>query len=65
MLDDKAFFSPKFRKLMGYADDEMIEGMDSLRKVCHPDDLLPTMKAIEDHLTKKTTHIAHEYRLKT
>ncbi|MFY7652651.1 MAG: PAS domain-containing protein [Chitinophagaceae bacterium] len=65
IINDKAFFSPKFRKIMGYADDEMIEGMDSLRKVCHPDDLMPTMKAIEDHLTKKTTHIEHEYRLKT
>ncbi|MFM9908215.1 MAG: PAS domain-containing protein, partial [Chitinophagaceae bacterium] len=64
ITDDKAFFSPRFRELMGYPAEEFIDGMTSLLEVLHPDDLKATEIALSNHLLNRVPYY-HEYRLKT
>ncbi len=59
-----AFFSRKFRSLMGYSDADHLDAMDSLLQVVHPEDLQPTIEALQAHLNNHEPYI-HEYRLKT
>ncbi len=63
ILHDKAYFSAKFREMMGYPSEDYIDGMNALMQVVHPDDLSPTMEAIDQHI-KYGKPLFHEYRLK-
>ena len=62
--EDLAFFSPRFRELMGYPAEEYTGGMQSLLQVLHPDDVDATTEALQDHLLHKKP-FNHEYRLNT
>ncbi|TAE54966.1 MAG: PAS domain S-box protein [Bacteroidetes bacterium] len=62
--EDLAYFSPRFRELMGYPATEYIGGMDALSQVTHPDDLERTVAALTAHLEGQGPFEV-EYRLKT
>jgi len=62
--NDLAYFSDKFRKLVGYEADDYTGGMAALAALTHPDDIQGTIDAIHAHFEKKAPYF-HEYRLKT
>jgi PAS domain S-box-containing protein len=62
--NDLAYFSDKFRKLVGYEATDYTGGMTALAELTHPDDLQGTIDAINAHFEKKVPYF-HEYRLKT
>jgi PAS domain S-box-containing protein len=63
IINDKAYFSAKFREMMGYPAQDYIDGINALTRVVHPDDLAPTMEAIQNHLQHKQPFF-HYYRLR-
>lgn len=63
IINDKAYFSAKFRQMMGYPAEDYIDGINALTQVVHPDDLTPTMEAIQAHLQHKKPFF-HQYRLR-
>jgi len=62
--NDIAYFSAKFRELVGHDTAEYTGGIAALAEITHPDDLQGTMDAIQAHFEKKAPYF-HEYRLKT
>ena len=63
LTGDQIYFSSSFKALMGYADDEIENIIDTWRNMLHPDDVTMVMKAIDDHLKRKKPYDVH-YRLK-
>ena len=61
---ERAWFAPRFKALIGYADDEMDNTFDAWASRFHPDDSEPTMAALQAHLRDRKPFDV-EYRLKT
>jgi len=54
--DDSLYWSPRFKEMLGYADDELEASFDLLKTILHPDDKAPTDAAIEAHLKDRTPY---------
>jgi PAS domain S-box-containing protein len=61
--EDMAYFSPRFRELVGYPAVEYIAGIAALKESVHEDDLEGTLLAIEQHFIQKKP-FEREHRLK-
>ena len=61
---DDVFYSPRFKELLGYKDHEMDNVLDAWKSRLHPDDLYPTMAAVDRHLKQREPYDV-EYRLRT
>jgi PAS domain S-box-containing protein len=51
---DECFFSPRFKELLGYRDDEFANMAESFRSSVHPEDLPGVMEALQAHLEEKS-----------
>lgn len=60
---DVVHFSPRFKELMGFAEDEMENRFQDWEARLHPEDHAPTLRAIRTHLKGKEPYDV-EYRLK-
>ena len=60
----RVYYSPRFKELIGYADHEMENVFEEWRSKLHPDDLEPTLAAIDAHLKCREPYDV-EYRLWT
>ena len=61
--EDLAYFSPRFRELIGYVPEAYVAGIETLKQAIHKDDAENVLKTIEQNLVNKTP-FTHEYRLK-
>lgn len=50
MATDKVYFSPGWKTMLGYADDEIGEHFDEWRRRVHPEDLPRALAALEGHV---------------
>ena len=57
------FFSPRWKEMLGYEDDEIPNHLDEWSKRVHPDDLEWVMQVIQDHFDHKTPYYSSEHRL--
>lgn len=57
------FFSARWKEMLGYEDQEIVNHYDEWEKRVHPDDLAWVTTAIQDHLVGKTLFYRTEYRL--
>lgn len=64
MEKDEEYWSPQWKKLLGYEEDEIKAKASTFFAMIHPDDVEKTNKALEDHLNNKTPFDV-EYRLRT
>jgi PAS domain S-box-containing protein len=62
--EDLAYFSPRFRELVGYKSKEYIAGMAAMKQITHPDDFPHAVAVLESHLQQRTPYSV-EYRLLT
>lgn len=61
-----AFYSPQFKNLLGYTDEEFPELIDSFIKILHPDDAPRLAKMVNSHLTDNVPfHIEYRLRVKS
>ena len=63
LVTDEIYFSPRWKEMVGYADDELPNHLDTWRKRVHPDDVQIAMQAIQDHLDGKTDILKFEHRV--
>ncbi len=61
---NRVYYSPRFKELIGYEDDEMENVFEEWRSKLHPDDMEPTLAAIDAHLNHREPYDV-EYRLWT
>lgn len=58
------FFSPRWKKMLGYEDSELESSLSSWESRVHPDDLQEAEDAITKNIEGKTTHYENVHRLK-
>jgi PAS domain S-box-containing protein len=63
VLTDEVYYSPRFKELLGYADHEMENVFSAFESRLHPDDVKPTMNALQTHLREDIPYNV-EYRLR-
>jgi PAS domain S-box-containing protein len=64
LRSDRARFSPRWKSLLGYAEEELAEGIDAWWDRVHPDDHEGVMVAVREHLEGRTTRLETEHRLR-
>lgn len=65
IVTDQAWFSPRFRSLLGYADEAGFRRGFRFREALHPDDHAAVTKQIDDHLYRSGPPFDAVYRLRT
>ncbi|MEC4718819.1 EAL domain-containing protein [Noviherbaspirillum sp. CPCC 100848] len=60
---NKMLYSPRFKEILGLAEDDMLEGYDDWERRVHPDDLHPTLTALRACLAGKAASFQSEYRM--
>lgn len=61
---DEEYWSPQWKKMLGYEEDEIEAKASKFFEMIHPEDKMPTEKALKKHLEKGEAFDV-EYRLKT
>ena len=64
LLNNEVYYSPRFKELIGYQDQEFPNQFSSFREGLHPKDFDGVMRAIESHLQHREPYDV-EYRLQT
>ena len=64
IVTNHVYYSPRFKELLGYRDEEIDNVFSSFESRLHPDDHPLVMAAIEAHLTSKVPYDI-DYRLRT
>lgn len=57
------YFSPRWKLILGYEDEEISSHPDEWLQRVHPDHLQVVMEAITQHLNQKTDHLQVEHRI--
>lgn len=65
MVTNELYISPRCKAMLGYEDNEIENSLEQWKKLIHPEDLEVSMKAVYDHLLKRTDCYEVEARLKT
>jgi len=64
VVSDEVYYSPRFKELLGYTDDEFTNVFSAFQLRLHPEDGEPTLAALQAHLEKRGDYDV-EYRLLT
>src|SRR6185369_3176497 len=59
------YFSPQWKKNLGYEDHELPNAIEVWETLIHPEDKAAVLAAFDDHTKKKTPFYSSEHRLKT
>ncbi|MEQ9354146.1 PAS domain S-box protein [Coleofasciculus chthonoplastes] len=60
---NEVFFSPRWKEMLGYQEDEIPNHLDEWSKRVHPDDLEGVMDMVQDHFNQKTPYYISEHRV--
>ena len=63
VLNEKVAYSKRWKELLGYAEDEVGDGLDEWNKRIHPEDKANTLAAVNRHFAQKTPSYSSEHRL--
>ncbi|GAB4406253.1 MAG: hypothetical protein OHK0039_07880 [Bacteroidia bacterium] len=59
----EVYFSPRWKEMLGYRDDELANQIETWQRLIHPDDLERTMHTLVEHIKGRSESIHGEYRL--
>ncbi|MDE2085337.1 MAG: PAS domain S-box protein [Xanthomonadaceae bacterium] len=62
--DNTVFYSPIWKRQLGYADDEISNRFEEWQSRVHPDDLAPALARIEAHLKDSSVAFENEFRMR-
>ncbi len=60
----RIYFSPRWKRLLGYVDEEIGDQPDEWLGRVHPEDQERVKRDLDNHLSGKTPHFANEHRLR-
>ncbi|MBY0370359.1 PAS domain S-box protein [bacterium] len=66
--NDRGYWSPTFYAILGYENQEIEASVSSFKTLLHPDDVVPTMTAVQTHLASaggQPFSIEHRMRMKS
>ncbi len=58
------YFSPRWKEMLGYRDDELENNLETWQALVHPDDIKAADKEIQRNLEGKTDTYEHKHRLR-
>jgi len=61
---DEVYYSPRWKQMLGYADDELPNAFDEWRRRIHPDDLEPVLARLSGYLGSQAPTYEVEHRLR-
>jgi PAS domain S-box-containing protein len=61
---NQTYFSPRWKSILGYSEDEIANEFEAWRDLLHPDDVGPTQAALQAYLDRRTLAYAPEFRLR-
>jgi len=64
MVKDTVFFSPSWKSMLGYEDQEVVNNFSGWKHLWHPDDAARIEQAVSDYLEGRTTRYEIEHRLR-
>jgi len=64
LLDDSVYFSPLWKEMLGYSDDELPNEFSTWKDRVHPEDIKPIMKGIKKNIKGKTDYYEGVHRLR-
>ena len=64
LVDDKVYFSPRWKTMIGYAPDQLADSIDTWNALMHPDDAPGVRTRLEAHLTGRVPDYEVEFRLR-
>jgi len=63
LVSGEIYLSPRWKAILGFADDELASREESWLGRVHPEDRLPLREALDTHRNGATEQFAHEYRI--
>lgn len=60
----KAYFSPSYKKMLGYEENEIENTMDAFKDMVHPDDFESANKRAEDYMARKIPTYNNVFRMR-
>ncbi len=64
LLTDSAYFSPRWKQMLGFADNELSNSFDEWHSRIHPEDFEQVMNSIDHYLELKTSYYESIYRMR-
>lgn len=64
MASGRTYYSPRWKSLLGFADDELVAHAEEWLKRVHADDLAAVMDRLKDHLAGESEFFISEHRLR-
>lgn len=64
LAGDKIYFSPRWKSMLGFAEDEIIDHYDTWRDLVHPEDVDKAIAQIQDFMDKKVVRYESEFRMR-
>jgi two-component system sensor histidine kinase/response regulator len=61
---DEFFISPRWKKILGYQDDELVNQIDTWKNLLHPEDSERSIQLLQEHLEGKHPFYIVEFRLR-
>ena len=62
-ITNRVYFSPQWKRMLGFSDDEIGDSLDEWVSRVHPDDLKSCLADLEAHKTGKTPYYQNEHRM--
>ena len=62
---DEVYFSPRWKEMLGYSDEDIAGELGEWEMMVHPDDLAHLKNRIQNHLKGHSEHLEAEYRIRT
>ncbi len=63
LVSGHVFRSARWRGMLGYDDSEVGDSIEDFHRLLHPDDIAPTLAALDAHLERLTPAYSAEYRM--
>jgi diguanylate cyclase (GGDEF)-like protein/PAS domain S-box-containing protein len=64
LRDDDVYYSPRWKAMLGYAEEEIGDSPEEWLGRVHPDDVVLLRTAIQRHLRGETPHLESEHRMR-
>ena len=64
LVTDQVYFSPRWKQMLGFNDEEFPNDINRFFEIIHPDDLEMVKSSIDDHLNGNSSHYFSEFRVR-
>lgn len=64
LMTDEVYYSPRWKSMLGYSDDELEENLDTWKRLVHPDDMCPSLASVHDFIEGRVDKYELEFRLR-